>query len=317
MTYVIPEWVLHLLGAVAAFGIAYLFFSMQLRMDFKKFTEEFSKLYALIIRFVPFLEKKMELDLYKAKTLMEERLLAFIDDNYQERRGQLIHEKSMTEFDFDRGWRLLFEEFFSGPQGILRDVTFSSHGDMSFQKYDFATYPNLVGEYINNSKYKSHEVKFMMVCSPTNSGGDNNKLAEKFLRLLLEIKYPHCPEQEELFNRWASNHQGEKPRVDIMITNDNIVKRVVGQESFDSPFNVYGNLAVSRSIVKVATEDRPLPHLEILVDPGDIERKTRLFEKVWNASIQFRERVLREMTPDQKRWNCNGQVFNLWSSHAD
>lgn len=310
----VPDLVLHLFSGVIGFGVACLFYILGVKTDFKGLKEEVGKLSLLVNRFVPFLEQKL-LDSYVATNPTEVKLVNFIDNDHLKKRAQLFEKKKVDIFDFDEGWQLLLNEFFSGRPGILRDVTFSSHGDASFQKYDFASYPILIRQYVERDREKSHEVRFMMVCSPDNGDGRNNKLAEAFLGQLLRIKYPHCTETELLFDLWKAEDQGERPGVQIMITNYNILRRVAGLAIFDCPFNVYGDLAVSRSIVRGDTEDKPLPHLEVLVDQEDVKKASSLFDSVWRESANFRARALSEMSEEQKRDLGKGRVFHIWSSY--
>lgn len=101
-----------------------------------------------------------------------------------------------------------------------------------------------------------------------------------------------------------------------MITNEHIVKKVVGLGNvvvpvFDSPFNVYGDKAVSRSIVQGS--GRPMPHLDIKTGIDVIERFANIFDLVWKESIEFRQEVVRAMTGEQKRDIGSGKMFDVWS----
>lgn len=243
------------------------------------------------------------------------RLASYVETDHTKTKERLFTEKRLSIFDFKLGWELLFTEFFTGHAGVLRDATFSSHGDARFQKYDFANYPHIIREFLERFDDRNHQVQFLMVCCPNNGDGMNNQHAEDFLFELLKIKYPHCPDRRVLFEKWKTNDPGERPGVNIMISNTHIIQKTTGKVHLSSPFNVYGDLALSHSIVRGA-QDNPLPHLEVYVGQKEIEEFSSLFDDIWNASVDFRARSLDALQDNEKADFGSGNIFPRWSSYG-
>lgn len=93
------------------------------------------------------------------------------------------------------------------------------------------------------------------------------------------------------------------------------VAGVAGVEKIFCPFNVYGDFAVSRSIVRGGKPDlRPLPHLSVSIEVEIVESFSRLFDAIWDRSVDFKAKVLDEMDPEHKKMLGTGKLFDLWSS---
>lgn len=312
-------WLSHVLSFLIGIATSGVFFVLQAKIDLRSLTEAFHRLREKIELVVSHLSERMELEPYSELIPMEARLASFLREEFAARRGRLHDSGVLDLCDFDAGWRLLFEEVFSGRGGSLRDATLSSHGGTSFQRYDFTSYVGLVWEYVEKIKDRSHDVYFLVVCSEGQGEGQNNERAEKYLRSLLELKYPSCNRIVELFDRWRQGDPGDRPNIHVMITNDAVLRRVMGlagdlgSVTFDCPFNVYGDLAVSRSIVRGESPGRPVPHLDIRIEPDVVRRFSRLFDLVWKESVGFKDKVLGDLTSEDKRGIGSGNMLHRWS----
>jgi hypothetical protein len=307
----IPEWVF---SAVVGLAVGFIFFYLDLKGELGRLSKDVGDLMSKIKELIPEMRRYPPVN----ADSIEGKLVAFAEGEHATIRRDLSEDREMNIFDFDGGWSLLFDQFFSGQSDcLLRDVTFSGYGETAVQAYSFSSYPALIKRHLEKCKDVRHKVQFLVVCCP--SIGKGNEVAEMFLIELLQIKYGNH-RYDDLVALWRDGNPGEKHWVDIMITNERIFGQVLGQveekvgDGVDYPFNVYGDFAVSRSFVKPNKTDRnPLPHLNILIEKKKIGRFQSLFDLVWRGSTEFKTKALNRMDKAQMGTIGDGKILDEWS----
>ncbi|HEX6899331.1 MAG TPA: hypothetical protein VF789_06435 [Thermoanaerobaculia bacterium] len=249
---------------------------------------------------------------------MEEKLVAYFDGLSRDARKSLEDGEKIEIYNFDAGWRLLFQDMFdprSANEKVLRDFSVTGHAGLSFGGYDFDTYPNFVGEHLERleqvvGKDHGYKVRFLVLCD---RNSENFPQAERFLCELLALKSAHgrSSSMVDRFKEWRNN--GGDPEIEIRISNRTIAERfAVSGTNADTPFNVYGHKAVSVSIVRRVGRLKPIPHLEVFLNRTTIDAYKSLFDGLWTRSETLQEKVF--ATPEHEiKTLGSGNLFARWA----
>jgi hypothetical protein len=279
------------------------------------------------------------------KTLgtLEQKLVSHFESLSREAWKNLTNGHKVEIYDFDAGWRVLFQDLFTSPtttEKVLRDFSVTGHASLSFGKYDFETYPSFVRERLEElerlaGKDHGYKIRFLVLCDrksdileQLNLGHPNLAQAglvqaalaqavfahaERFFCELLALKssFGGSASVVDRFKEWRGD--GGDPDIEIRICNRSVAKRLVVEgANATMPFNVYGENAVSISIVRKMGRVKPVPHLEIFMDRALIKAHKKLFDGLWSQSAGLQEKVF--ATPDKEVETLgNGDLFARWA----
>jgi hypothetical protein len=249
---------------------------------------------------------------------LEAKLLDYFEHLSRDAQKSLRAGEKIEIYNFDAGWRLLFEDMFDHRipnEKVLRDFSVTGHAGLSFGGYDFDTYPNFVSEHLERlesvaGKEHGYKVRFLVLCD---RNSENYQQAERFLCELLALKCSlgRSASMIDRFNEWRSN--GGDPDIEIRISNRGIAERfAVAGTSADTPFNVYGQRAVSVSVVRRVGRVKPIPHLEIFLNRTVIDAHKSLFDGLWSRSEPLQDRVFATREQEVQTLG-SGNLFKQWA----
>ncbi len=184
----------------------------------------------------------------------------------------------------------------------LRDYTLSGKAEQDFGEYRFETYPRLIKDKVEDER--NYKLKFLICCDKTTPEG--NSITQSYLFDLLKMYYFNedgiNQNRQNLFNEWRGSVQGRYAEdaendTTVVLTNANIIRWVCSKNHFSGfysgiikkPFNIYGNVAVSTSIIpdKSGENKGLIPQIKGICCYSEIEKYTEIFDKVREKSIEL------------------------------
>jgi hypothetical protein len=273
---------------------------------------------------------------------LEGTLISYFDGLGTGAREDLKTGQRLKIYNFDDGWRLLFRDLFNpkaSHEKRLRDFSNTGHMGLSFGGYNFDTYPDVVkfyvNEYLNSASRPPCRIQFLVLCNPNTSFSELSKsvlsevdlsstdslssldkagfiLAERFFLSLVALKCDDGSRMDnvKLFNRWRQSKGREN--IDIRISNTTLAKKCSFTKS-ESPFNVYGDRAVSVSVVK-PPGTKPVPHLEVDLDAISVNSFAAEFDGLWEGSRELKDKAFGTSSRDLKGLGKSGELFKEWAN---
>lgn len=259
---------------------------------------------------------------------LDQRMLQELQEQYHSASKRVIDRNRADFQDFNRGWRILFTELIaSAPlvsdssekkpveRPILRDFTLSAHGSLGCQCWSLQRYPQMLKFNFQEAVEKDYEVRFLLVCE---AAGRRNVAAESFLKEVLHFIYRPVDDTRisfsELFNQWRESFDSELLRLKIRLSCPEIVNDVFEDRDSLHPFNVYGDMCVSKSVLRIPNDPSfPSPHLEVLWSSDLVSRHRDLFDKVWDKSLDHQRAIFETPEGDLTQLG-DGSLFDRWSA---
>lgn len=252
---------------------------------------------------------------------LEGQLMQQMEQDYRKNVKRVTHNKIFDSYNFDKGWHDLFSKLFSenlngSADRILRDYTTSKTGDLIVQNWDLHTYPAmLMGYFRQDTDMKVHG-KFLICCEEC---GPANRVAESFFAELLAFAYSRGERSvdfKRLFRTWKNNFgRDHANQIQIRLTNPQVLEEVLRENTqwFRNPFNIYGDFALSRSILGPADSvGWPVPHLQIVWDNEKIGECLGQFDSIWEHSDTLQGRIFRSSNRKLSK-HATGALFDLWA----
>lgn len=257
--------------------------------------------------------------------IMGELILNKIQAKHEHSTKVLTKESKATIYNFVEGWDFLIKKFVDedledDKKSILRDYTYFSHSALGLQCWDLKSYTGMITAGFQKAYSTGLErgAHFLIMCEAL---GGKNAIAERFLESVLSLIYSSEGAANEqfgtLFMEWKRNFEkGDNP-LKIRLTCRNIMNALsegtMKAPALEHPFNIYGDIAVSDSILGTTKQmGSPSPHIEVLWDKDEIRQRKEQFNMVWEASREFQERIFQTL-PENLLHYGNGSVFDEWA----
>lgn len=250
------------------------------------------------------------------------KIMTYFESLVESAQKSLLSEKKRADiYNFKKGWVILFDDLFGGEEHgprILRDFTISRLGKISFGGYDFPGYVEILRErLIEARKVRSVDVdlRVLMICDSSEESESGNVAVEKYLDGFLDLKFPTLEKESgtRKLREW-SRGKNSGSGIEIRLIGKSSVESARRRENLTkTPFNVYGNKAVSRSIVET-NRGYTEPHLEILLNSRDIDDYTKAFDELWDAAEDFQKEIFVRLGDQDMEGLGTGVLIKRWSS---
>jgi hypothetical protein len=256
-----------------------------------------------------------QINLAEVQRQTKEDLRKIANDIHQSRITTLDRNETISIHDFSRVWETLFKEMFKSDQALSDFTTISSYALHRFQAYEFGRYYQRLFE-LQNQEYPSSKskIKILMRCNEFTTyakhvaSEDLNKATWKVFEQAVETVLkggkdtppPGSPGQ--VYRKLASG--GTKIAYEFRLINNRHISALPedSQGSFDEPFNIYGKIARSRSLIPSAFW-APIPCLEVCFTTKDIEVRQKSFDTAWKIAESSIEDFANSMTD----WSLFGE----------
>lgn len=225
---------------------------------------------------------------------IKEQLIQCTNDIHNKRLIQLERDHVLEIHEFGRIWEVLIGKTFDTGE-TLYDYTIGTNAMLRFQAYQFSNYYSNL--FLRRSSVRSSrsKVKILIFCDyehNTAGAAERMEAASKELegavkRVLERIQTANRMEKDLLpgdVYKQASNdgnavYEFRLVSAKHISTNEKI--------AFETPFNIYGNLALSQSFVAgtSAGENQPIPHLAVSLKAESIDQFRKQFGSVWDRAL--------------------------------
>lgn len=208
----------------------------------------------------------------------------------------LMEESRYRFHDFEEGWEYLFRHLLDldPPVNVLRDVTFASASRRGFKGYEFSSYPARVAM---RSKDYDFSIRLMIICDVENTDAACLRATEQYIYDFIRFSRPGGLESS--LEDASALLKESSSWLAFVIVPFTAVKSL----SFRGPFNVYGDVAVSTSII---AEPNSSPRLEVSWSPELTNNRISQFETLW---MQYRHTQQDFVEAGIKRGSLDGSVI--------
>lgn len=254
---------------------------------------------------------------------IKHQLVECAKDLHKRRLNRFEREQVLEIHEFAKVWEVLINNTFEGGE-TLYDFTIGTNAMLRFQAYQFSRYYSDLFERRGNKRSSLSKIRILILCDYDNAAVGTermqtaSRLLESAVKSVLE-NIQNANRMNEYLSprevyRQASNDGNAAYQFRLVSS-----KHIAGSDktAFETPFNIYGNLAISQSFVAAANqrEHQPIPHLAISFKAEDIDAFQRHFGSVWDRASFSITQFSETMTS----WDDfgSGQLLKKWAEIGD
>lgn len=192
---------------------------------------------------------------------------------------------------------------------VMRDYTVSYNADKFFRSYSFKKYFEDVMSIRRSYRNCGVQIRFLVfvdilppyIVSKDGEAPPDSLDREKARSAAIHFERSLAVMLKEFRRRYMKNAgspnevyaqvaaESNNMTFGVRLITKNIFDRFGNDRmarDIDQPFNVYGDLAVSRSVVRHFENENtpPVPHVRASVNPSDIEKYRNYFDQMWSKS---------------------------------
>jgi hypothetical protein len=212
----------------------------------------------------------------------EDHLIRHQHSEHLARMTSLMEASTYRFHNFEEGWEYLFKHLgdLEPPANVLRDVTFASVARSGFKGYDFASYPARVAM---RSKDYRFSVKVMIIVDSGSSDTACYRATEQYIYDFIRFTQPggRASSLEELPELLKASAEW----LEFVVVPFGAAREL----GLLNPFNIYGDVAVSTSII---AEPNSSPMLEVTWCPKVTESRRCDFDSLWARFRYTQEQFL-------------------------
>ncbi len=176
--------------------------------------------------------------------------------------------------DFGKGWELMFKQLKASPEDskVLRDFTLASVGRSTFTGYNFETYASRTGL---NARAHAFSVQAMIMLDTEEGDFEGQAKVRDYIKTFIRLIYPNSVSTDPC--HLSALLSGEDSLFKFAL-----VPRAEAKKIFRNPFNVYGDFALSESVIQDVDSS---PYLEVCWEESRVAQHLEMFDELWGAYL--------------------------------
>lgn len=207
-------------------------------------------------------------------------------------------------YDFSVIFEVLLPYLFStsnDSESVLKDYTVAYNADVILRNYSFENYYKDLLKKRKSQLFCETRIQILILVDfdenqktqiasalgadkpPVDAGIHFENCLKGLLEYYKNYYKIESDELRDIYQHAVSDKHGDFS-IRLITKGETIFSDAEANEVAEQPFNIYDNLAVSRSIIRAYKDDvkRPVPHVSIAVHSRIIEKYRKIFDRMWD-----------------------------------